>query len=192
MTPTRQVVVAYDFSEHGQAVLDRAIALASRAPFHALHFVCVLDPKNGIAGIPPKGHVDYQYADTVRDELTERITRAFGGVESVADITFFIHTRIGTPATEILGLAKEVGADLIFIGTHGYTGLKHFMLGSVAEHVVREAQCPVMVVRPKGYPDVTLDTIVEVPSHGTPHSRFRGFTYTKTQTVIRPPYWSTT
>lgn len=184
MTPTRHVVVAYDFSEHGQAVLDRAIALASRAPFHALHFVCVLDPK--------KKHVDYQYADRVREQLTEHITHAFRGVEAAEDINFFIHARIGSPATEILSLAQEVGADLIFIGTHGYTGIKHLMLGSVAEHVVREAQCPVMVVRPKGYADVTLDKIIEVPSHGTPHSRFHGFTYTTTQVVMRPPYWSTT
>jgi nucleotide-binding universal stress UspA family protein len=186
---TRHVVVAYDFSEHGQAVLERAIALASRAPFHALHFVCVLDPKHGIAAIPPKGNVDYPYADTVREQLTETITQAFRGVESAADINFFIHARIGSPATEVLALAKEVGADLIFIGTHGYTGIKHLVLGSVAEHVVREAQCPVMVVRPKTYPDVTLEKIVEVPSHGSPHSRFHGFTYTKT--VIRPLYWST-
>lgn len=191
MTPTpRNVVVAYDFSEHGQAVLDRAIALASRAPFHVLHFVTALDSRTGIPAIPPSGHVDYQYADTIRNELTERVSAAFQGVETAADISFFIHARIGPAGHEILDLAKEVGADLIFVGTHGYTGLKHIVMGSIAERVVREAQCPVMVVRPKGYPDVTLDKVVEVPSHGAPQAKFHGFTYKNKQGVVRPPYFS--
>jgi nucleotide-binding universal stress UspA family protein len=186
MTTTRNVVVAYDFSDHGQAVLDRAIALVARAPFHVLHFVTALDSRTGIAAMPPPGHVDYAYADSVRDRLMETITKAFQNLDSAAEISFFVHTRIGSPADEILDLAKEVGADLIFIGTHGYTGLKHLVMGSVAERVVREAKCAVMVVRPKTYPDVMLDKVVEVPSHGLPQSRFQGFPYTKGRGVARP------
>ncbi len=191
MNPTtRHVVVAYDFSEHGQAVLDRAIALASRAPFHELHFVTALDPRTGIEAVPTSGRIDYEYADRVRERLTATITRAFDGVESAEDINFFVHTRIGSPPDEILDLAREVGADLIFIGTHGFTGLKHLLLGSVAECVVREAQCPVMVVREKGYPDVALDKVVEVPAHKLPASRRDRLTYTNNHVIMRPPYWS--
>jgi nucleotide-binding universal stress UspA family protein len=192
MTSTaRHVVVAYDFSEHGRAVLDRALALVARAPFHVLHFITVLDPKTGIASIPPTGRVDYQYADRAHDELTDAITRAFQTLESAAEIQFFVHARIGSPAEEILGLAKEVGADLIFIGTHGHTGLKHLVMGSVAERVVREAGCPVMVVRPKSYPEVQLQRIVEQPVHKRPASRMYMFSYKNNHVIMRPPEWTT-
>jgi nucleotide-binding universal stress UspA family protein len=55
--------------------------------------------------------------------------------------------RDGTPFEEICHAAKLLGADLIALTTHGYTGLKHIWLGSTAERVVRHAHCPVLVVR---------------------------------------------
>jgi len=54
--------------------------------------------------------------------------------------------RDGKPFEEICQSAKTVGADLIVLTTHGYTGLKHVWLGSTAERVVRHASCPVLVV----------------------------------------------
>jgi nucleotide-binding universal stress UspA family protein len=53
----------------------------------------------------------------------------------------------GTPTHTIVETAGEQGVDLIIMGTHGRTGLAHVFLGSVAEHVVRQAPCPVLVVR---------------------------------------------
>jgi universal stress protein A len=55
--------------------------------------------------------------------------------------------RVGTPYHEITAAAKELNVDLIVIATHGYTGLKHVVLGSTAERVVRHAPCPVLTVR---------------------------------------------
>jgi nucleotide-binding universal stress UspA family protein len=57
--------------------------------------------------------------------------------------------RIGRPATSIVDAAHELGADLIIISTHGYTGIKHVVFGSTAENVVRHAPCPVMTLRAK-------------------------------------------
>jgi universal stress protein A len=57
--------------------------------------------------------------------------------------------RSGLPAHEIVEAAKESDVDLIVIATHGYTGWKHFCIGSTAERVVRAASCPVLVVREK-------------------------------------------
>ncbi len=54
----------------------------------------------------------------------------------------------GRPSEVILDLARREGADLIVMGTHGRTGLSHVLLGSVAERVVRQAECPVMTVPP--------------------------------------------
>jgi nucleotide-binding universal stress UspA family protein len=53
---------------------------------------------------------------------------------------------MGTPWNRIVGAAKSWNADLIVIGTHGRTGLKHALMGSTAERVVRHATCPVLVV----------------------------------------------
>ena len=57
--------------------------------------------------------------------------------------------RAGIPSYEIVEVAKDADFDLIVIATHGYTGWKHFCIGSTAERVVRAAPCPVLVVREK-------------------------------------------
>lgn len=57
--------------------------------------------------------------------------------------------RSGLAAIEIVEAAKELDVDLIVNATHGYTGWKHFAIGSTAERVVRAAPCPVLVVREK-------------------------------------------
>ncbi|HYH63628.1 MAG TPA: universal stress protein [Urbifossiella sp.] len=56
--------------------------------------------------------------------------------------------RMGAPAAEIVTAAADLKVDLLCIGTHGRTGLAHFLLGSVAERIVRHAPCPVLTVRP--------------------------------------------
>jgi nucleotide-binding universal stress UspA family protein len=60
----------------------------------------------------------------------------------------FLH---GDPATEIVGLARDTGSELIVMGTHGRTGMERMVVGSVAERVLRDAPCSVLVVKlPRG------------------------------------------
>ena len=73
--------------------------------------------------------------------------------ERISDPAERIHfaARIGDPGTKIVEYAREIKADLIVMPSHGRTGIKHLLLGSVAERVIRLAECPVMVRRtPKG------------------------------------------
>ncbi|KUK40866.1 MAG: Putative universal stress protein A [Clostridia bacterium 62_21] len=56
----------------------------------------------------------------------------------------------GHPKEAILAWTKKMGADLLVVGSHGYSGLATLLLGSVAAHLVRHAPCPVLVVRPSG------------------------------------------
>jgi nucleotide-binding universal stress UspA family protein len=185
-----QVVVAYDFSPlFGRAVLDRAIGLVSRAPQHTLHFVTVIDPHHGVPIVPPDGPIDYAYADRVRDKMSEEIAKAFGEQAIPAEVRFFIHPRIGKAADEILELGKEVGADLILIGTHGFRGFQRLVMGSVAERVVRDAGCPVLIARPKTYPDVELVTVVEVERASPIPTRMHQFSYVNHAVIMRPPEW---
>ena len=63
----------------------------------------------------------------------------------------YSHFRIGSSAEQIVQLAANVDADLVVVGTHGYSGLRRIFLGSVAETVLRLVRCPVWVVRPKDH-----------------------------------------
>ncbi len=58
--------------------------------------------------------------------------------------------REGSPTRELLDCAKQEHVDLIVVATHGYTGVKHMLLGSTTEQVVRLAECPVLTVRATG------------------------------------------
>lgn len=73
------------------------------------------------------------------------------------------HLLHGDPATQIVQFAEDEGVDLIVMGTHGRTGLKHLLMGSVAEHVLRHARCPVLVVRLRPAQEPRLKEPVVLP-----------------------------
>jgi nucleotide-binding universal stress UspA family protein len=68
----------------------------------------------------------------------------------------------GDPATEILRTAQENGCDLIVMGTHGRTGVRRLLMGSVAEQVLRKSACPVLTVKaPYGMPESVQETTAQ-------------------------------
>lgn len=75
------------------------------------------------------------------EENIEQLIKMYDGVEEVLRFT-----PEGFPKIEIINTAKEWGADLIVMGTHGRTGLLHLLMGSVAEYVIKHSAIPVMVV----------------------------------------------
>jgi nucleotide-binding universal stress UspA family protein len=77
-------------------------------------------------------------------ETIEQLVKMYNGAKAI-----YKFTPEGFPKEEILNTAKEWEADIIVMGTHGRTGLSHFFQGSVAEHVVRHACVPVMVIPPE-------------------------------------------
>ncbi|HEX2687414.1 MAG TPA: universal stress protein [Kofleriaceae bacterium] len=188
MSNQSHVVVAYDFSHSGRSALYRAIALAKQAPFHELHFVCVIEPHGEVPSLPRHGRVDYAYAERVQQALTDEVAAELKAASITDRVHFFVHARIGKPAREILELAREVGADLIIIGSKGATGVERLVLGSVSEKVVREASCTVEVARPKTYEYVELLEISDVePQHRyvPPHR----YTYDTGSLNLRPVEW---
>ena len=186
-TDQSQVVVAYEFGKTSQSALERAVALASRAPFHVLQFVCVLDPSFGVAAFSPTTKVDLAYCDRVREALAAVVDRELRAAGTQERITFHVHVRIAAnPANEILAVAREVGADLIVIGSHGHKGLERAVLGSVSEKVVREAECAVVIARQKTYPYVALLDVVEVEGHA--HQRTT-HTYDSGVATVGPFAW---
>lgn len=174
------VVVAYDFSPSSEFALGRAVEVAARAPQHVLHIVTVLDPH---------AHATIDTADEVSKTLLAHATAAFAGRPTASEVQFFVHARIGQPAAEILELAHEVGADMIFIGSHNKTGLERLFLGSVSERVVREAGCPVMVVRQKSYRDIKLLPIIRYEHERAPHKEPHCYSYKSERVLLRPVDW---
>ncbi len=182
-----QIVVGFDFSHSGRAALERAIGVAARAPWHVLHFVCVIDPHFAFPALPTK-HIDLDYANRVQEEVTSVVAQELKDKQCHDRIHFFVHARIGKAAPEILGVARDVGADLIIVGSKGLTGIERAVLGSVSEKVVREAGCTVEVARPKTYEHVALLDIVEVEHHhkyAAPHR----YTYEEQRVSRRPNDW---
>jgi nucleotide-binding universal stress UspA family protein len=64
----------------------------------------------------------------------------------IQDVISIVH--LGTPYKKIIDVAREEHIDLIVMGTHGRSGVSHFLIGSVTEKVIRTAPCPVLVIRP--------------------------------------------
>jgi nucleotide-binding universal stress UspA family protein len=183
-----QVVIAYDFSPSAEQALLRAVDVACRAPQHALHVVAAIDPRRGLS-ILPHTKIDWEYAETIQRMLADRVKLAFSDRPSVSEVQFFTHARLGQPAQQILQLCHEVGADLIFIGSHGTSGLERIVLGSVSERVVREAKCPVMVVREKTYESVDLLDVFRYDHERAPHPEPHRYAYADRQAFTRPNDW---
>jgi nucleotide-binding universal stress UspA family protein len=140
----RTILVPIDFSPSSDAVLEWAAHLAEEHQsklvlLHAYHLPVDFQQLEG-AYLPP-------------DFWTQVKTDAAASLEkhaqSLRDRGLRVETvlREGYPASVIEEEARERQADLIVIGTRGHTGLKHLLLGSVAERVVQKAPCPVLAVK---------------------------------------------
>jgi nucleotide-binding universal stress UspA family protein len=139
----KKILVPLDFSDCSKSALRYAIPLA-REHGAALTLLYVVPPvyASGEYGGIDCAQFQADMRTGARRELDKVLEEdVFGAVPADAVV------RSGVPATEVVAAARALPADLIVIGTHGRTGLKHVVLGSVTEHVVRRAPCPVLVVR---------------------------------------------
>lgn len=141
-----RVVVGCDFSPLSQIAITMAASVAAPVAGATIEVLYVS---------PPIGQkLSYEQQADVTDNIREQL-RSFieAGVRpaGVSAIKVNAHVYPGDPATEILRLAEDMRADLIVVGTHGRVGVKRLLMGSVAEEVMREAHCPVLVMRPRHY-----------------------------------------
>jgi nucleotide-binding universal stress UspA family protein len=140
----QRILVPVDFSENARAVLEWAAHLAEEHAsrvvlLHVYHLPVEFQQLEG-AYLPP------DFWSNVKNEAEQQIGRYAEelrgrGIEVEALV------REGYPATVIIEEAESQRADLVVIGTHGHTGLKHLLLGSIAERVVQKAPCPVLTVK---------------------------------------------
>jgi nucleotide-binding universal stress UspA family protein len=137
------ILVAIDFAEPSERALDFGIELAT-------HFDAALSVVH-VVEVPSYVYTETTYATTdligsvelaARERFDQLIARAQQKLPRAQALL-----RRGTPWEEILGAAREKGADLIVVGTHGRRGVSHLLIGSVAEKVVRASPVPVLTVR---------------------------------------------
>ncbi|MGO9057345.1 MAG: universal stress protein [Candidatus Binataceae bacterium] len=135
-----KILCPIDF-DHSLHALDFAIRLAWQNDAK----LCVLN----VAAIPIGAAELSSGLDEPFWEVTAK-TRLELLVEQklVNAVEYELMTRSGDAAAGILLAAADAGVDLIVMATHGRSGISHFFLGSVAERVVREANCPVLTIRP--------------------------------------------
>jgi len=137
----KRILVPIDFSEQSEKALRYAAKFAEQfgSTVTVLHVIQpVVYPAD--FGYPPTVLESDEAMRRQIDERLESMSRVAGtNAESLV--------RVGQPYLEIAAAARELGADLIIVATHGRTGLKHVLLGSTAERVVRHAPCPVLTVR---------------------------------------------
>ena len=141
----RRILVPTDFSEASTEALTMAIEFARRFDaaitiFHA-HSVPSFVFPDGMLAVTPQLMQDLERS--IEGEL-----KRVAATVAASGVVVTTHHAIGAPYDEICRYADELGADLIVMGTHGHTGLRHAILGSVAEKVVRKAHCPVLTVSP--------------------------------------------
>ena len=145
----RRFLLPIDFSKHSMRTIEHATQLAALtgAGIIVCHVFQIPDyPAAFYQGLYTehelvKSHVEMAQgeANTQLAAVTEQIMAAGLQAESIL--------RVGNPFEEIVNAARELGVDLIVIGSHGYRGLERLLLGSTAERVVQYAKCPVLVVK---------------------------------------------
>jgi nucleotide-binding universal stress UspA family protein len=147
MFSPKNILVPTDFSEYSDRALQNAIDIAKqfKGKTYLLHVIGIVIPYLADYSIDPRilNQVEDASITTSKRMLTVQLAK-FPDSKSIEIIT---DIRRGAPYVEILKYQQEKKIDLIVIASHGKTGLLRHLIGSVAEKVVRNAKCPVLLVR---------------------------------------------
>jgi len=147
----RHILLPFDASAVSRRAFDEALRLA-RERGARLELFNVFDPATHVSGFEP--------ARQLVDELLPRArTRALADLEAAAQSAraagvecdvCLVDGDVAELPDAIVHRASQMGADLVVMGTHGRTGVDRFMLGSIAEQLLRRASVPVLLVRTAG------------------------------------------
>jgi nucleotide-binding universal stress UspA family protein len=142
----KDIVVATDFSETAGLAVESAVQIAKTygAKLHVIHaFETPVPIVSPYEIVMPEGLLEQARTSAMKSLQAARQKAEAAGVKAEAHLTE------APSAHAIARYAANCGADLVVVGTRGHTGLKHVLLGSVAERTVREAPCPVLVIKGK-------------------------------------------
>ncbi len=140
----RKILCPIDFSQHADLVVEWAAHLAEEHDsevilLHAYHLPVEFQQLEG-------AYLPADFWDSVKEEA-ERSLAAYGEKIRAKGVPVQEIVREGYPASVIEEEALGAKADMIVMGSRGLSGLKHLLLGSIAERVVQKAPCPVLTVK---------------------------------------------
>jgi universal stress protein A len=144
----RKILVPTDFSEDSDAALRMALSIAAthQARIFLLHVI-----SNTLQQSLSDYCLDQSILNRVLNESivfsNEKLKEVMDRVQENGNIKIISNVRKGQPYEEILKEAAERTIDLIVIASHGKTGFRKYFIGSVTEKVMKEAKCPVLLIR---------------------------------------------
>jgi nucleotide-binding universal stress UspA family protein len=145
--PYKKILCPVDFDENSVRALKEAaeLGLHGDGTLCLLH-VLQINPltAQGVA----EGYDAGEFYDTQTEFARKQVGEMLGKLP--AALKFEVAIEFGEPGTTILAAAKRLRTDLVVMATHGRRGLRHLVMGSVAERIVRESTVPVLTVRPAG------------------------------------------
>jgi nucleotide-binding universal stress UspA family protein len=149
MISIHKILHPTDFSNNAVHAQKYACAFARHfgAELHLVHVV----PDLAMLTLPPTdSYLPEGYYENAKKQAGERLAQ-LPGKELAGELRITRQSLEGSAFLEIIRYARDNNIDLIIMGTHGYSGLTHLLMGSVAEKVVRKAPCPVLTVHPENH-----------------------------------------
>lgn len=145
----KTILVGTDFSEQAEVAVDQAGTVASLldANVTVVHVAVPVEPAPSASAVWAQA---MSQVSTMVDELKQEALNQLSRVKSKLEqrgVTVDAQVIVEQPATGICRVAEKLDADLVVVGTHGRTGVSRFLLGSVAERVVKLSKAPVLVAR---------------------------------------------
>ena len=142
MTESGAILVPIDFEAASQEALNTAKSLASRLGVRVVLLHVYTIPVFVYPGFEPIAAPGLpEELESAAKQAIEQLANASGKLDYIV--------RAGDPATEILRVIGEISPSMVVMGTHGRRGVAHFLLGSVAEKVIRASSIPVLTVHEK-------------------------------------------
>ena len=149
-----KILFPTDFSEFNEAALEFASRLAAESG--ATLYIVHADDMEQVAAVMFDTGYPYPspWDDDGRREAHRKLEKVLPTVSGVKYRHFYLR---GTATGQIVTFAEEHGVDLIVMASHGRTGLRRLLMGSTAENVMRQAPCPVLIVKQPITPSATVE-----------------------------------
>ena len=167
MTDSKQriAVVGVDFERCGDEAILMALRMMSEGSLQAAHLLHVLDPRDVIddPAVPAlqTEELVVERAPSLLQDRALRIASSFGLTFDASAL--HAHARIGGATETLLQMTVDYDADLLIVGSHRRRGIDRLVLGSVAEALVRRAQCAVLIAREKNYAGAKKTPLPDAP-----------------------------